>query len=201
MRRPGRGSCTRREGRAPEPGLVVASPSRRSSRPRADTPDPAAAPRPLTAPEGCAGRRPVPALPGPSGAQPGVPGRFHRPQTRTLSRGRPPSPATPTLPSETAPRPVASFSPAAATAALSAPGRAQPAAEPSGQHRPFHSIGPGGLRPLASSCVTSAGRCGRGAQAHRAPPKRILRAEALEGGAGYRALREAAVPRAPLAAG
>lgn len=63
MRRPGRGSCTRREGRAPEPGLVVASPSRRTSRPRADTPDPAAAPRPLTAPEGCAGRRLVHALP------------------------------------------------------------------------------------------------------------------------------------------
>lgn len=90
VRRPGRRCCTRREGRAQEPGLVVASPSRSTSRPPADTPDPAAALRPLQAPEGCAGRLPVPALPcptrpGPSGAQPGVPGRFHRPQTRTLS--------------------------------------------------------------------------------------------------------------------
>ena len=183
MRRPGRRCCTRREGRAPEPGLVVASPSGSTSRPRADTPDPAAAPRPLTVAEGCAGRRPVPALPCP--ARP-----FGRPARGSGPFPSPLGPHALARPAYQSGNPYLTlrdrFPPRRlffACSRYSRPQRSWPGSAGSGSIAttpPLPQHWAGGTRPLTSGCLTSARRCGRGA-----PPKRILRAEALEGGAGY----------------
>lgn len=172
VRRPGRRCCTRREGRVPEPGLVVASPSRSTSRPRQQLHGPS---------RRGAAAGPCPDLPGPALRAPGPGFRavsIALSPAHSREAGLPVSNPHLTLRDRFPPRRLFFTCSRHRRLQRSWPGSAGSGSIATTPPLPQHWAG--GTRPLTSGCLTSARRCGRGA-----PLKRILRAEALEGGAGY----------------